>query len=113
MAGITPAELFAKVTEVVNEGEEYNQALMYETFGVRWGEQAIVGGAAPVTITLNQPYKAGVTDYVIWRQAYTSEPEQSEVIIVEGSQTETSFQVWAPQNVTFKFITTFPIITAP
>ena len=111
--GITPAELFAKVVEVVDEGEEYNQALMYETLGVRWGEQAIVGGAAPVTITLNQPYKSGVTYYVIWRQAYTSEPEQSEVIIVEGSQTETSFQVWAPQDVTFKFITTFPIITAP
>ncbi len=111
--GITPAELYAKVVEVIDEGEEYNQTLIYETLGIRWGEQAIVGGAAPVTIVLNQPYKSGVTNYVIWRQAYTDEPEQSEVIIVEGSQTETSFQVWAPQDVTFKFLTTFPIITAP
>lgn len=109
----TPAELYAKVVEVVQEGEEYNQALIYETLGIRWGEQAITGGAAPITITLNQPFKAGVTDYQIWRQVYTAEGEQSEVIIVDGSKTNTSFQVWAPQDVTFKFITTLPIITAP
>jgi hypothetical protein len=107
----TPAELYNGVVGVVKEQQEYTQALIYETVGLRWGEVELVGGAAPVTVTLNQPFATGVTDYVIWRQAYTAEEEQSEVVIIPGSQTETSFQVWAPQNVTFKFITTFPTIT--
>ena len=107
---MTPAELYAKVVEVVQEGEEYNQTLIYETLGIRWGSQSIVGGAAPVTITLNQPYKSGVITYMIWRQVNTASGEQSEVVIVEGSKTETSFQVWAPQDVEFEYITTFPTI---
>ena len=107
---ITPAELYDKVVGVVQEGEEYNQALIYETLGIRWGSQAVIGGAAPITITLNQPYESGVIDYMIWRQVNTAEGEQSEVVIVDGSKTETSFQVWAPQDVTFEFITTYPTI---
>jgi len=107
---MTPAELYAKVVEVVKEGEEYNQTLIYETLGIRWGEVTLVGGAAAVTVTLNQPYDAGITDYLIWRQVYATSGEQSEVIIVDSSKSETSFEVWAPQDCSFKFMTTYPTI---
>lgn len=108
---VTPAELYTKVVGVVKEGEEYNQTLIYETLGLRFGEEDVVGGAAPITVTLDQPYATGVTDYVIWRQVKTSDDEAIDVVIVPGSQTETSFQVWAPKTCTFKYITTHPTIT--
>lgn len=105
---ITPQELFDKVTEVVNDGEQYNQALMYETLGVRWGEEQLAE-AVETTITLNQPYSAGVTDYVIWRQVRTSDGTDIDVVVVPGSKTNTSFRVWAPMASTFTYLTTRPI----
>ena len=107
---MTPAELYTAVEGVVKEQGEWNQTLIYETLGLRWGEETLVGGAAPVTVTLNQPYDSGIVDYLIWRQVYDTSGAQSEVIIVAGSQTETTFQVWAPNDCTFKYLTTYPTI---
>ena len=105
----TPTELYNKVVGVVKEQQEWIQTLIYETLGLRWGEKEIPADT-PTTITLNQPYAAGVTDYVIWREVRTSSGQEVEVVIVSGSKSETGFQVWCSKACTMKFITTKPTI---
>lgn len=107
---MTPAELYSKVVGVVKEQQEYTQTLIYETLGLRWGEVNVLANT-PTTITLNQPYESGVMDYMIWRQVRKLDDDQEiEVVIIPGSQSETSFQVWCPENCKFSYITTYPTI---
>lgn len=103
-------ELYNKVAGVVDEGQEYNQALIYETLGLKRGFDIALPAATPTTITLDQPYAAGIVDYTIWTQVKTSEDEEIGVVIIPGSQTEASFDVWVPKACNFNYITLDPSI---
>jgi hypothetical protein len=105
---LTPQQLLDKVKGVVEEQEDYTQTLMFERLGLRWGEVALTAGAV-TGITLSQPFEAGVSNYQVWRQVYDATGEQSEVVITD--KTNTGFNVEAPTDCTFKYLTTLPNLT--
>jgi hypothetical protein len=104
---ITPTELYNKVLGVVKEQQEYTQALIYETIGLRHGVEQLVGGVTK-TVTLEQAFPVGVNDYIIWRQVTETDGTYSEVEVI--SKSNDSFQVKAPRDCTFEYITTKPEI---
>lgn len=102
---MTPTELYNKVVNVVKEGAEYTQTLIFHHLGINNGEQALLAGV-PTDIVLDQPFPAGVTDYEVWRQVYAAGGEKTDVEII--SKSEGSFRVQASIDCTLRYLTTYP-----
>ena len=106
---MTPAELLVKVGEVIQEQEEYTQALMFERLGIKNGEEVLAVGATVITFDL--AFAAGVTDYEVWRHVYSAANPNEQTEVVISNKTTTGFTATVSEACTIRYLTTFPNLT--
>ncbi len=111
--GLTPAQLRTLVEATVDTQQVWSEALILEKLGFNWGFETF-GAAGEFTVTFEQPYASGVTDYQVWAKGYlVANGRDVGFKILDSNKSNTDFKVWVSEACVFAYMVTEAKITVP